>query len=220
MTFYLYSALLLNLLPQLGFAASSTFYPGDGNSFGRPNQNATYDYVIVGGGTAGLAVAMRLAEDPSYTVAVIEAGGFYQIESGNQSVVPAYNSEFQALYDPTANPTVDWGFVTTPQSGANNRSLHYARGKTLGSSSALNANIYNRGTEAPISNGLTLWGTIHMSLIIGFLFLRKAPITLFRTLLSERQMLLSPHLSMFLRTIVAALSIFLIATSLYHSQAG
>lgn len=139
-----YSTLLLNFL---GFAAGSTFYPGTGNYFGRPNQNANYDYVIVGGGTAGLAVAMRLAENTSYTVAVVEAGGFYQIENGNRSTVPAYNPEFAALYDPTANPTVDWGFVTTPQAGANNRSLHYARGKTLGGSSALNANIYNRGTR-------------------------------------------------------------------------
>ncbi|KUJ10443.1 alcohol oxidase [Mollisia scopiformis] len=136
----------LNTL-HLGLAASASFFPGAGNSFGRPNQNATYDYVIVGGGTAGLAVAMRLAEDSSYTVAVVEAGGFYQIENDNQSVVPAYNPEFASLYDPTANPTVDWGFVTTPQPGANNRSLHYARGKTLGGSSALNANIYNRGTR-------------------------------------------------------------------------
>ncbi|TVY80920.1 Dehydrogenase patE [Lachnellula suecica] len=148
MAFYLYSALLLNLLPlHQAFAASSTFNPGAGNFFGIPNQNATFDYVIVGGGTAGLAVAMRLAEDPSYTVAVVEAGGFYQIENGNQSVVPLYNSEFASIDDPTANPSVDWGFVTTPQPGANNRTLHYARGKTLGGSSALNANIYNRGTR-------------------------------------------------------------------------
>ncbi|CZR52819.1 related to choline dehydrogenase [Phialocephala subalpina] len=144
MTVYLISALLPTLLP---LSLATTFYPGAGNSFRISNQNATYDYVIVGGGTAGLAVAMRLAEDPSYTIAVIEAGGFYQIENGNQSVVPAYNPEFAALNDPTANPTVDWGFVTTPQAGANNRSLHYARGKTLGGSSALNANIYNRGTR-------------------------------------------------------------------------
>lgn len=139
MPLVLYSVLLLNFVHLL--AASGTFNPGTGTSFGRPAQNATFDYVIVGGGTAGLAVAMRLAEDPSYTVAVVEAGGFYQIENGNQSVVPAYNSEFSALDDPTANPTVDWGFVTTPQTGANNRSLHYARGKTLGGCSALNANI-------------------------------------------------------------------------------
>ncbi|KAE9377103.1 GMC oxidoreductase [Stipitochalara longipes BDJ] len=140
----MYCSLLLNLLP---LAASKTFNPGARNSFGRPNQNATYEYVVIGGGTAGLAVSMRLAENTSYTVAVVEAGGFYQIENGNQSVVPAYNPEFASLYDPTANPTVDWGFTTTPQAGANNRSLHHARGKTLGGSSALNANIYNCGTR-------------------------------------------------------------------------
>lgn len=145
---YSTAALLTLLLPLPVLAAvRSPFNPGAGESFGRPNQNATYDYVIVGGGTAGLAVAMRLAENASYTVAVVEAGGFYQLENGNQSVVPAYNSDFAALYDPTANPTVDWGFVTTPQAGGNDRSLHYARGKTLGGSSALNANIYNRGTR-------------------------------------------------------------------------
>lgn len=92
-------------------------------------------------------MAYRLAEDTNYTVTVIEAGSFYQIDSGNLSVVPLYNSDFASLYDPTAFPTIDWGFVTTPQAGANNRSLHYARGKTLGGSSALNANIYNRGTR-------------------------------------------------------------------------
>jgi GMC oxidoreductase len=93
MLFHTYFVLLLNLLP-LGFAAGDTFCPGAGNSFGRPNRNATCDYVVIGGGTAGLVVAMRLAEDTSYTVAVVEAGCFYQIENGNQSVTPAYNSEF------------------------------------------------------------------------------------------------------------------------------
>jgi choline dehydrogenase len=104
MALYIYYSLLLHLLP---LAASTTFNPGAGNSFGRRNQNETYDYVVVGTGTAGLAVAMRLAENTSYTVAVVEAGGFYQIENGNQSVVPAYNPEFASLYDTTANPTVD-----------------------------------------------------------------------------------------------------------------
>lgn len=115
--------------------------PRNRRFFSQNYKNATFDYVVVGGGTAGLAVAMRLAEDPSYTVAVVEAGGFYQIENGNLTVVPAYNVEFAAINDLTANPTVDWGFVTTPQAGANNRTLHYARGKTLGGCSALNANI-------------------------------------------------------------------------------
>lgn len=53
------------------------------NSFGVPGVNATYDYVIIGGGTAGLTIAARLAEDEEVSVAVIEAGGFYQIENGN-----------------------------------------------------------------------------------------------------------------------------------------
>lgn len=53
--------------------------------------------MVVGGGTAGLAVAYRLAEDGKYTVAVVEAGGFYQLESGNQSVVPSNNYQFASL---------------------------------------------------------------------------------------------------------------------------
>jgi len=51
-------------------------------SFGAPGKNASYDYVVVGGGTGGLAIAARLAEDKNVSVAVIEAGGFYQIDNG------------------------------------------------------------------------------------------------------------------------------------------
>jgi choline dehydrogenase len=53
------------------------------NSFGVPGINATYDYVVIGGGTAGLTIAARLAEDSDVSVAVIEAGGFYQQDNGN-----------------------------------------------------------------------------------------------------------------------------------------
>lgn len=53
------------------------------NSFGVPGTNATYDYVVIGGGTAGLTIAARLAEDSDVSVAVIEAGGFYQQDNGN-----------------------------------------------------------------------------------------------------------------------------------------
>lgn len=59
-----------------------------GTAFGAPGTNATFDYVIVGGGTAGLTIATRLAEDPAVSVAVVEAGGFYEIDNGNRSVVP------------------------------------------------------------------------------------------------------------------------------------
>lgn len=105
-----------------------------GNFFGIAGSNATFDYVIVGGGTAGLAVANRLAEGGRYQIAVIEGGGFYQVENSNTSEVPAYCVEYGA-FDPSSAdtfPLVDWGFVTTPQAGLNNRTLHYGRGKMLG----------------------------------------------------------------------------------------
>ncbi|KAL8917610.1 MAG: hypothetical protein Q9172_005773 [Xanthocarpia lactea] len=60
-----------------------------GSSFGVPGNNETYEYIIVGGGTAGLTLATRLAEQQSGRVAVIEAGGFYEIGNGNISQIPA-----------------------------------------------------------------------------------------------------------------------------------
>ncbi|GAB7364530.1 hypothetical protein MBLNU230_g5337t1 [Neophaeotheca triangularis] len=119
-----------------------------GNSFGVPNVNATYDYVVVGGGTGGLAIAARLAEDANITVAVVEAGGFYQMDNGNGSVIPGLcGSQGVGADSETSLPLIDWGFQTTDQSGFGNRSIHYARGKTLGGSSALNFMAFHRGTE-------------------------------------------------------------------------
>lgn len=57
-----------------------------GNSFGNPSVNATYDYVVVGAGLAGALTASRLAEAlPNMTIAVVEAGSFYEISNGNYS---------------------------------------------------------------------------------------------------------------------------------------
>ena len=86
-----------------------------GTSFGAPGTNATYDYVIVGGGTAGLTLATRLASDPSISVAVIEAGGFYEIDNGNRSTVPGYANFYTGSDPKNYQPLVDWGFVTVPQ---------------------------------------------------------------------------------------------------------
>lgn len=83
-------------------------------TFGTPGVNTTYDYVVVGGGTAGLALATRLAANSSLSVAVIEAGGFYE-KSGNTSTVPAYDIFFSGTNPNDTNPDVDWGFVTEPQ---------------------------------------------------------------------------------------------------------
>jgi choline dehydrogenase-like flavoprotein len=95
-------------------------------------QDAAYDYVIVGGGTAGLALAARLTEDPSITVAVIEAGSLYQVTNPLLSTLPAGDVIFAGASPLDTNPVVDWNFITTPQAGANGRRLHYPRGKCLG----------------------------------------------------------------------------------------
>ena len=86
-----------------------------GSNFGVANQNAAFDYVIIGGGTAGLTLAARLTEDPANFVAVVEAGSFYELTNGNLSQLPADDVSW-ASKDPTLhNPPVDWGFNTTPQ---------------------------------------------------------------------------------------------------------
>jgi choline dehydrogenase len=101
-----------------------------GSSFGIPG-NQTFDYVIVGGGTAGmseavpcfralpdsagLALANRLSENASWTIAVIEAGGFYEINNGNVSEIPLFASVGSDKKPSSLNPLTDWGFVTEPQ---------------------------------------------------------------------------------------------------------
>ncbi|KAI7277340.1 GMC oxidoreductase [Hortaea werneckii] len=118
-----------------------------GNSFGVPGINATYDYVVVGGGTAGLTIAARLAEDANLSVAVVEAGGFYQMNNGNGSVIPSLCiTQFVGSSLEVERPLIDWNFETTPQAGAAGRSMRYARGKTLGGSSARNHMAYHCGT--------------------------------------------------------------------------
>lgn len=87
-----------------------------GTSFGVPGRNATYDYVVVGGGNAGLTIAMRLAESNSGTVAVVEAGTFYEISNGNISQVPATDGVFAGKGASDWQPQIDWGYQTTAQS--------------------------------------------------------------------------------------------------------
>ncbi|KAK8061598.1 choline dehydrogenase [Apiospora phragmitis] len=108
--------------------------------------SGAYDYVIVGGGTAGLVMAERLSEDPNIKVAVIEAGTYYQISNPILSSTPAGDSFFAGASPTDTNPLVDWNIVTAPQAGANGRRVHYARGKCLGGSSARNFMIYQRGS--------------------------------------------------------------------------
>ncbi|KAF9267060.1 alcohol oxidase [Marasmius fiardii PR-910] len=97
-----------------------------------------YDYVIVGGGTAGCTLAARLTEDGSTKVLVIEAG----VDNAGirNTIVPWLGVQ-------NFNTLTDWNFTTTPQVGMKNRSVGLARGFVLGGSSSINHMTYNRGAN-------------------------------------------------------------------------
>lgn len=117
-----------------------------GSSFGVPG-NASFDFLIVGGGTAGLTLANRLSESGKYTVAVIEAGSFYEIGNGNFSQIPRFSWNGGGTSFADVNPLVDWNISTEPEDGVGGQRVHYPRGRTLGGSSARNHMVYNRGTK-------------------------------------------------------------------------
>lgn len=91
--------------------------------------NTHFDYIILGGGTAGLVVASRLSEDPRVTVAVLEAGDF---ERNNPNVT---NTTQLGLASKTR---VDWQYESAPQIFAGNQSLIWSAGKGVGGSSLIN----------------------------------------------------------------------------------
>lgn len=93
----------------------------------------TFDYVVVGGGTAGVALVVRLAE-ASHSVALIEAGSHYELTWPLAAIPGADVLPVGSDPDPGTHVPADWGFVTTPQAGANGREVHFARGKCLGGS--------------------------------------------------------------------------------------
>ncbi|KAF8873508.1 alcohol oxidase [Mucidula mucida] len=100
----------------------------------------TFDYVVIGAGTAGIALATRLAERTTMSVGVIEAGELHF----NDSLLDIPGNLGQVA----DNPNYDWGLSTEPQTGANGRSVHMARGKLVGGSSALNFMAWNRASKA------------------------------------------------------------------------
>lgn len=97
-----------------------------------------FDYVIVGGGSAGSVMASRLSEDPSVSVCLLEAGG-----NGRDIFVRA-PALVAAMV--SGRPKINnWAFHTEPQAGLNGRRGFQPRGKALGGSSAINAMLYVRG---------------------------------------------------------------------------
>lgn len=97
-----------------------------------------FDYVIVGGGSAGATLASRLSEDPDVTVCLIEAGG-----TGTGIIVRAPVGVVAMM--PGYGKINNWAFETVPQKGMNGRRGYQPRGRCLGGSSAINAMLYIRG---------------------------------------------------------------------------
>jgi choline dehydrogenase-like flavoprotein len=112
-----------------------------------------FDYIIVGAGTAGCALANRLSEDPERSVLLLEAGG---------------KDSYHWIHIPIGylftidNPRTDWRFHTEAEEGLNGRSLLYPRGKVLGGCSSINGMIYMRGQARDYDGwrqqGNTGWG--------------------------------------------------------------
>lgn len=119
--------------------------PPPGNTYGSgfisesaaQKTNVSYDYVIIGGGTAGLTLAARLSANPALSVLVIEAGPSVK---GNDLIdIPGF------LGAPIGTP-LDWVVNTVPQATSNGHVYNWPRGKMLGGSSALNFMVWNRAS--------------------------------------------------------------------------
>lgn len=133
----MYLAIILRLFSAAVFIAflSITLCPDDARYLtglrGWLLWNTIFDYVVVGGGTAGITIGTRLAQH-GFKVAVVEAGGYYEnVHPISQVPGAAILGVGASVSTATA---VDWKFVAHAVPGAGYRDIHYPRGKCLGGS--------------------------------------------------------------------------------------
>jgi choline dehydrogenase len=107
-----------------------------GTEMSKQQETIEADFVVVGAGSAGCALAARLSEDPATRVVLLEAGG----EDRNRWIhIPlGFGKTF-------ADPSVNWCYETEPDAGAAGRRIFWPRGKVLGGSSSINGMVYIRG---------------------------------------------------------------------------
>ena len=120
---------------------------------------ARYDFIIVGGGSAGCALANRLSADPGTRVLVLEAGR-------PDYLFDVYIHMPAALAFPIGNRFYDWRYESEPEPFMNGRRIYHARGKVLGGSSSINGQIFQRGNPLDYERwaadpGMASWDYAH-----------------------------------------------------------
>ncbi|KDR76848.1 hypothetical protein GALMADRAFT_67180 [Galerina marginata CBS 339.88] len=116
-------------------------------------ENNDYDFIVVGGGTAGSVIATRLSEIPSVRVLLIEAGLSNTAAGGDNPII-----QVPFLVSESLNSIFDWNYTTTPQAQLNSRPLVYPRGFVLGGSSSINFMAYTRGSSDEYDRLATISG--------------------------------------------------------------
>ncbi|KAG7098343.1 hypothetical protein E1B28_000303 [Marasmius oreades] len=109
-----------------------------------------YDYVVVGGGQSGLAVASRLTEDSSVSVLVIEAG------DNGDALRKDIDTPSSTYFKPITGTNNDWQYQTLPENNTNNRIVWWPRGKVVGGTSAMNAMYMVRPSQLEVD----AWGKV------------------------------------------------------------